>query len=172
MWNILDHELHSTVGNSSNNPTIKQYTQLCSIQFHVNSKPSHQSDVKERISTLSEKLQTQTLCLFFLSFSDPREAQKSLRLYHIHWTGSFLTGRNYYNRCLYATVVSITNLKESRQQDYSMRYYVHYHNVDKKIFSACCCCCCCLQFRIAKVTISQKKQFKFFIIHFYYEICV
>ena len=56
MWNILDHALNSTVGNSSNNLTIIQYTQLCSIQFHVNSKPSPQSDVKERISILSEKL--------------------------------------------------------------------------------------------------------------------
>lgn len=56
MWKILDHDLNSTVGNASDNLTIKQYTQLYSIQFHVNSKPSHQSDVKERISILSKKL--------------------------------------------------------------------------------------------------------------------
>ena len=56
MWNILDHGLNSTVGNASYNLTIKQYTHLCSIQCHVDSKPSHQSDVKIRISILSEKL--------------------------------------------------------------------------------------------------------------------
>lgn len=90
MWNILDHDLNSTVGNSSDNLTIKQYTKLCSIQFHVNSKPSHQSDVKERISILSEKLQMQTLFFLFVLFRSQRSTKQPQTLSHtLDWESPY-----------------------------------------------------------------------------------
>ena len=104
------------------------------------------------------------MSFFLLSFfSDPGEAPKSLDIYYIYWTRNFLTWRNYYHCCVYATVVSIVNLKQGCWYDYFMRYYYvpqrwqgHFLAFLLLLFIS----------TNIKVKISKAKQFKCTPLHF------